>query len=122
MQSKLQDKNDQQDHNQWLLIQVKLLQLLDNFNAPLHLFDDIIRWTREELIIHNYDFEKPGPFAKDLIQRNNLVPLLPKVIQFEVPKAKQEVKVITHNVTAAMTHYDIIQSNYNFSMTSYQIS
>jgi hypothetical protein len=27
---------------------------------------------------------------------------LPKVIQFQLPKAKQEVKVITHNVTAAI--------------------
>jgi hypothetical protein len=31
-----------------------------------------------------------------------LVPLLPKIIQFQLPKAKQEVKVITHNVTAAI--------------------
>jgi hypothetical protein len=107
MQSKLQDKNDQQDHNQRLLSQVKLLQLLDNCNAPLHLFDDIIWWTREASIIPNYDFEQTEPswrfIAKDLIQRNTLVPLLPKVIQFKLPKAKQEVKVITHNVTAA-TH------------------
>jgi hypothetical protein len=106
MQSTLQDKNDQQDHNQRLLSQVKLLQLLDNFNATLHLFDDIIQWTREGSIIHNYDFEQPTPswrfIAKDLIQRNNLVPLLPNVIQFNLPKAKQEVKVINHNVTAAI--------------------
>jgi hypothetical protein len=27
---------------------------------------------------------------------------LPKIIQFQFPKAKQEVKVITHNVTAAI--------------------
>jgi hypothetical protein len=62
----------------------------------LHLFDDIIRWTREASIIHNYDFEQPAPawrfIAKDL----------PKVIQFNLPKAKQDVKVITYNVTAAI--------------------
>jgi Plavaka transposase len=106
MQSTLQDKNDHRDHNQRLLSQVKLLQLLDNCNAPLHLFDDIIRWTREASIIHNYDFEQPAPsrrfIAKDLIQRNNLVPLLPKFLQFKLPKAKQEANVITHNVTAAI--------------------
>jgi hypothetical protein len=61
MQSKLQDMNGQQDHNQRLLRQVKLLQLLDNCNAPLHLFDDIIQWTREASIIHNYDFEQTAP-------------------------------------------------------------
>jgi hypothetical protein len=49
MQSKLQDKNDQQDHVQRLLSQDNLLQLLDNCNAPLHLF------------IHKYDFEQPAP-------------------------------------------------------------
>jgi hypothetical protein len=37
-----------------------------------------------------------------LIQRNNPAPLLPKVIQFQLPKAKQEVKVIAHNVRAAI--------------------
>jgi hypothetical protein len=61
MQSTLQDKNDKHDHNQRLLSKVKLLHLLDNCNAPLHLFEDIIRWTREASIIHNYDFEQPAP-------------------------------------------------------------
>jgi hypothetical protein len=107
MQSHLQHIHDQQDHhNQHLRCQVQLLQLLDNCNAPLHLFNDIIRWTRGASKIHNYDFEQPAPsrrsIVKDLIQRNNLVPLLPKIIQFQLPKAKQEVKVITHNVAAAI--------------------
>jgi hypothetical protein len=107
MQSHLQHKHAQQDHhNQHMLCQVQLLQLLDNCNAPLHLFDDIIRWLRGAYIIHNYDFEQSAPsrrlIVKDLIHRNNLVPLLPKVIQFQLPKAKQEVKVITHNATAAI--------------------
>jgi hypothetical protein len=88
-----------------MLCQVQLLQLLDNCNAPLHLFNDIIRWTRGASIIHNYDFEQPAPsprfIVKDLIHRNNLVPLLAKTIQFELPKAKQEVQVITHNVTSS---------------------
>jgi hypothetical protein len=74
--------------------------------CALHLFDDIIHWTREASIIHNYDFELPVPswrfIAKDLIQRNNFIPLLPKVIQFKLPKAKQEVKFRTHFVTAAI--------------------
>jgi hypothetical protein len=44
MQSHLQHKHAQQDHhNQHMLCQVQLLQLLDNCNSPLHLFDDIIR-------------------------------------------------------------------------------
>jgi Plavaka transposase len=107
MQSHLQHKHDQQDQrNQHMLCQVQLLQLLDNCNAPLHLFDDIIRWTRGASIIHSYDFEQPAPsrryLVKDLIHRNNLAPLLPNVIQFKLPKAKQTVKVITHNVTAAI--------------------
>jgi hypothetical protein len=114
MQSKLQDKNDQQDLNQRLFSQVKLLQLLDNCNAPLQLFDDIIRWTREASIIHNYDFEQPPPsrrfIAKDVIQNNNLVPLLPKAIQFKLPKVKQDVKVITHNLTAAIHSYYLIKN------------
>jgi hypothetical protein len=37
-----------------------------------------------------------------LIHRNNLAPLLPNVIKFQLPKAKQLLKVITHNVTAAI--------------------
>jgi hypothetical protein len=107
MQLHLQHNYDQQDHhNHHMLCQVQLLQLLDNCNAPLHLFDDIIRWTRGASIIHNYDFEQPAPsrrfIVKDLIHRNNRVPLLPTIIQFQLPKAKQEVKVITHNVTAAI--------------------
>jgi hypothetical protein len=107
IQSHLQHKYDQQDHhNQHMLCRIQLLQLLDNCNAPLHLFDDIIKWSRGAAIIHHYDFEQPAPsrrfIVKDLIHRNNLVPLLPKTIQFQLPKAKQEVKVITHNVTAAI--------------------
>jgi hypothetical protein len=90
MQSKLQDKHNQQDHhNQHMLCQVQLLQLLDNCNAPLYHFDDIIWWTRGASIIHNYDFEQPAPsrrfIVKDLIQRNNIVPCLPKVIQLQLP-------------------------------------
>jgi hypothetical protein len=69
-------------------------------------FDDIIWWTRGASIIHNSDFKLPAVarrfIVKDLIQRNNSVPLLPKVIQFQLPKAKQKVKVITHNVRAAI--------------------
>jgi hypothetical protein len=62
MQNHLRHKHDQQDHcNQHMLCQVQLLQLLDNCNAPLHLFDDIIRWTRGASIIHSYDFEQPAP-------------------------------------------------------------
>jgi hypothetical protein len=80
MQSHLQHKHARQDHhNQHMLCQVQLLQLLDNCNAPLHLFDDIIRWTRGASIIHNYDFEQPAPsrrfIVKDLIHRNTLVAL-----------------------------------------------
>jgi hypothetical protein len=107
MQSHLQHKHAQQDHhNQHMLCQVQLLQLLDNCNAPLHFFDDIMQWTRGASIIHKYDFEQPAQsrrfIVKDLIDRTNLVPLLPKIIQFQLPKAKQEVKVVTHNVTAAI--------------------
>jgi Plavaka transposase len=83
-----------------------MLQILGKCNAPLHLFKDIIQWKRGASIIHNYDFEQPAPswrfIVKDLIHKNNLVPLLPKIIQFKLPKSKQDVKVITHNVTAAI--------------------
>jgi hypothetical protein len=62
MQSHLQHKHDQQDHhNHHMLCQVQQLQLLDNCNAPLHLFNDIIRWTRGASIPHKYDFEQPAP-------------------------------------------------------------
>jgi hypothetical protein len=77
MQSHIQDKQAQQDHhNQHMLCQVQLLQLVDNCNAPLHLFHDIIRWSRGASIIHNYDLEQPAPsrrfIVKDLIHRNIL--------------------------------------------------
>jgi hypothetical protein len=88
MQSHLWHKHDQKDHrNQHMLCQVQLSQLLDNCNAPLQLFDDIIRWMRGASIIHHYDFEQPAPsrrfLVKDLIHRDNLAPLLPNVIQFQ---------------------------------------
>ena len=53
------------------------------------------------MTLSNLDHHRDS-LVKDLIHRNNLVPLLPKIIQFQLPKAKQEVKVITHNVTAAI--------------------
>ena len=82
--------------------QVQLLQLLDSSNAPLHLFDDIMKWAQRASLQNAYDFSKNPPLRKHLVSKlitnNGYSQLLPKVIQFKLPCAGQETKVITHNV------------------------
>jgi hypothetical protein len=92
--------------NQQTLCQVNLLNLLDKNNAPLHLFDDIMKWMRSSVIMNNYAVQTQAPLRKTLIrniiEENNLQLLFPKIIKFVLPNAKQSVKVITHNVRSSL--------------------
>lgn len=82
--------------------QLQLLELLQNANAPLHLFDSIMQWSREAAIVGQYNFEAPSPSRKFLVNQligsTNMTPLLPIIIDFELPNAKEKVKVITHDI------------------------
>ena len=88
--------------DQRLLCQVKLLEILDSNNAPLYLFDEILKWTRNCAIGNNYDFNITAPsrnsLLKTMILENNLDTLLPQVIVFKLPNAEKEVRVTTHNI------------------------
>ncbi|MGL4757810.1 MAG: hypothetical protein ACRCXZ_00600 [Patescibacteria group bacterium] len=82
--------------------QVELLKLLESTNAPLHLFDDIMRWAQKSCLTHDYDFSQHAPQRKqligNLIQQNGFSNLKPKTIQLEIPYAGQTVKVIMHDI------------------------
>jgi hypothetical protein len=40
------------------LCQMKLLELIDSNNAPLHLFDDIVKWAQTSATVNKYYFKK----------------------------------------------------------------
>jgi hypothetical protein len=92
--------------NRQLHCRTQLLDLLNRNNAPLHLFDDIMKWTYNAAIVHKYDFTMQ-PCYRDrmirlVIEQSCLSTMLPKVIQFELPNAKQNVKVTIHNIEALL--------------------
>jgi Plavaka transposase len=93
--------------DQQRLCQVSLLKLLDGNNAPLHLFEDIMRWAHKSKIVNNYDFEIPAPQRKtlirNLIEEGHYQSLLPKSIKLKLPHAQQYVKITTHNILASLS-------------------
>ncbi len=92
--------------DQQKLCQISLLKLLDGNNAPLHLFDDIMRWAEKSKVVNSYNFESPAPQRKtlirNLIEQSHYQSLLPKSIKFLLPQAQQFVKITTHNVLASL--------------------
>ena len=99
--------NNEQNWDLWmddqrLLCHVKLLDLLTNNNAPLYLFNEIMQWARTSAIANKFDFQLASipreRLVKTLIKNNGLHGLLPKVINFTLPKAGVNVRVTTHNI------------------------
>ncbi|NJO65564.1 MAG: hypothetical protein HC836_47990 [Richelia sp. RM2_1_2] len=84
------------------LAELELLDMLDQSNAPLHLFEDILKWTRHASIVHKYDFQKNIPSRRtvigQIIHQTNLRPLTPTAIQLTLPNAKTTVNIITHDI------------------------
>ena len=84
------------------LSQIQLLELLDNNNAPLYLFDEIMNWTKNSAIINDFDFSIASiprhRLIKTIIKDNNLNKLLPKIIHYNLPMANQTVRITTHNI------------------------
>ena len=89
-------------NNDQLFYHLQLLQLLQKSNAPLHLYDSIMQWSRQAAIVGNFRFEAPSPtrstLLNELIETTNMKPLLPTIIDFELPHAKQHVKIILHDI------------------------
>ena len=79
--------------------EIELLDMLSSCNAPLHLFDDILKWSRRSVLVHKYDFEQQPPsrskVMRSLIYKNQMKDLIPTTTDFSYPmQSKQSTSLL----------------------------
>jgi hypothetical protein len=92
--------------NSQFACQVKLLSLLKQSGTALKYYDEIMKWSYQSAVKGRYKFQtypsSRSTLMAEMLKKNNLGGLLPKTIEFQLPRSKKTVRITTHDIRQAI--------------------